>query len=127
LYAAQIAWLLALLGLLRLVSEVIRAKLSAWLQLSGVREFRGKLLGHLLRLEQSSLFCRPRVDLASRIQVEIHWLRALLPGGHPGHSRHADGYCSGHSGAKGGYYASQPGVRLLPLLVAAIVFAPFRR
>jgi len=124
LYAAEIAWLLVLRGLVRVVSEAIRAKLSAWLQLSAVREFRGKLLGHLLRLERSSLLCRPRGDLASRIQVEIHWLRTLLLGSHPGHSRHTDGYCSGQCGAEGGYYASQPGVRLSPLVVPAMVFAP---
>jgi len=105
----------------RVVSEAIRAKLSAWLQLSASGEFRGKLPRHRLRLEQSSLLCWPRADPASRIQVEIHWLRTLLLGSHPGHSRHTDGYCSGHCGAEGGYYASQPGVRLLPLAVAAIV------
>ena len=124
LYAAQIAWLLVLLGLVRVVSEAIRAKLSPWLQLGSVPAFRGKLLGDLLRLEQSSLLCWPRGDLASRVQVEIDWLRTLLLGSHPGHSGRTDGYCSGHCGAEGGYYASQPGVRLRSLAVAAIVFAP---
>ena len=109
---------------MRLVSEAIRAKLSAWLQLSAVPEFRGKLVGHLRRFAQSSLLYWPRADLAPRIQVEILSLRTLLLGSHPGHSRHTAGYCSGHCGAEGGYYSSQPGVRLWPPAVAAVVFAP---
>lgn len=107
--AAQIAWRLVLLGLVRADSEAIHAKLSAWLEVSVVREFRGKLLGRLLCLEQSSFLGLPRGDLAFRIQVEIHWLRTLPLGSQPGHSSHTDGYCSGHCWAEGGYYASQPG------------------
>jgi ABC-type multidrug transport system fused ATPase/permease subunit len=74
----QIVWILVLLGLIRAVSETIRANMSARLQLSVVQEFRGKVLAHVLRLEPSTLLQWPRGELASRIQVEVHGVRTFL-------------------------------------------------
>ncbi len=75
---AQIVWLLVLLGVLRALSETVRTRLSAALQLDVVREFRGKVLSHVLRLEPQTLLRWPPGELASRIQVEVHGVRALL-------------------------------------------------
>jgi ABC-type multidrug transport system fused ATPase/permease subunit len=75
---AQIVWLLVGLGALRALSETLRTHLAARLQLGVIREFRGKLLGHVLALEPSKLLAWPRGELASRIQVEVHGVRTLL-------------------------------------------------
>ena len=74
----QIVWLLILLGAVRALAEMARTRLSAGLQLDVVREFRGKVLAHVLRLEPSTLLRWPPGELASRIQVEVHGVRALL-------------------------------------------------
>lgn len=74
----QIVWLLVVLGALRALSETLRTNLAARLQLGVVREFRGKLLAHVLELEPSKLLAWPRGELASRIQVEVHGVRTLL-------------------------------------------------
>ena len=57
--ANEIVWLLVLIGLLRALAETLRTNLSAKLQLRIVREFRGKVLGHVLRLEPSTLLRGP--------------------------------------------------------------------
>jgi len=75
---AQIVWLLVLLGVARAFSETVRTHLTARLQLGVTREFRGKVLAHVLRLEPSALLRWPRGELASRIQVEVHGVRTLL-------------------------------------------------
>ena len=74
----QIVWLLVLLGLVRALSETARANLTSKLQLRVIKEFRGKLLSHVLQLEPSTLHRWPRGELASRIQVEVHGVRTLL-------------------------------------------------
>ena len=126
----QIVWLLVLLGLVRAVSETVRANLSARLQLSVVREFRGKVLGHVLRLEPSTLLRWPRGELASRIQVEVHGVRTLL------HLGVAQGIRSILVATALATVALRvdtalaiPGLLVVPLAVAAIVFAarPARR
>jgi ABC-type multidrug transport system fused ATPase/permease subunit len=75
---AQIVWLLVLLGLVRALSETARANLTSKLQLRVIREFRGKVLSHVLGLEPSTLLRWLRGELASRIQVEVHGVRTLL-------------------------------------------------
>ena len=126
----QIVWLLVVLGLVRAVSETVRANLSARLQLSVVREFRGKVLGHVLRLEPSTLLRWPRGELASRIQVEVHGVRTLL------HLGVAQGIRSILVATALATVALRvdtalaiPGLLVVPLAVAAIVFAarPSRR
>jgi len=74
----QIVWFLVLLGLVRALSETARANLTSKLQLRVIKEFRGKLLSHVLQLEPSTLHRWPRGELASRIQVEVHGVRTLL-------------------------------------------------
>jgi len=126
----QIVWLLVLLGLVRAVSETIRANLGAKLQLSVVREFRGKVLAHVLRLEPSTLLQWPRGELASRIQVEVHGVRTLL------HLGVAQGIRSILVATALASVALEvdtalaiPGLLVVPLAVAAIVFLarPARR
>ena len=126
----QIVWLLVSLGLLRAVSETIRAHLGAKLQLSVVREFRGKVLAHVLRLEPSTLLQWPRGELASRIQVEVHGVRTLL------HLGVAQGIRSIVVATALASVALEvdtrlaiPGLLVVPLAVAAIVFLarPARR
>ena len=126
----QIVWLLVSLGLLRAVSETIRAHLGAKLQLSVVREFRGKVLTHVLRLEPCTLLQWPRGELASRIQVEVHGVRTLL------HLGVAQGIRSivvatalASVALKVDTRLAIPGLLVVPLAVAAIVFLarPARR
>jgi len=74
----QIVWLLVFAGVVRALAETARANLAARLQLSVIREFRGKLLSHVLRLEPFALLRWPVGELASRIQVEVHGVRTLL-------------------------------------------------
>ncbi len=74
----QIAWLLVLLGASRALAEALRTRLTARLQLDVIREFRGKVLSHVLDLEPATLLRWPPGELASRIQVEVHGVRALL-------------------------------------------------
>ncbi|MGB3049386.1 MAG: ABC transporter ATP-binding protein [Polyangiales bacterium] len=74
----QIVSLLVGLGALRALSETLRTNLASRLQLRVIREFRGKLLGHVLALEPSKLLAWPRGELSSRIQVEVHGVRILL-------------------------------------------------
>jgi ABC-type multidrug transport system fused ATPase/permease subunit len=75
---SQIVGLLVLFGLVRAFSEAARANLSSKLQLRVIKEFRGKLLSHVLQLEPATLLRWPRGELASRIQVEVHGIRTLL-------------------------------------------------
>jgi ABC-type multidrug transport system fused ATPase/permease subunit len=126
----EIVWLLVLLGLVRALSETVRANLSAKLQLRIVPEFRGKVLGHVLRLEPSTLLRWPRGELASRIQVEVHGVRTLL------HLGVAQGIRSILVATALATVALRvdtalaiPGLLVVPLAVAAIVFAarPARR
>ncbi len=74
----QIVAALIFLGLFRALSEAARAHLSSRLQLSVVREIRGKVLGHVLRLEPLTLLQWPQGEIASRVQVEVHGVRTLL-------------------------------------------------
>ncbi len=74
----QIVGLLVGLGLLRALSETVRTHLASKLQLGVIREFRGKLLAHVLALEPSKLLAWPRGELSSRIQVEVHGVRIFL-------------------------------------------------
>ncbi len=74
----QIVFLLVGLGVLRALSETLRTHLASQLQLGVIREFRGKLLSHVLALEPSKLLAWPRGELASRIQVEVHGVRIFL-------------------------------------------------
>lgn len=74
----QIVWLLVALGVLRALSETLRTHLASRLQLGVIREFRGKLLRHVLALEPSKLLAWRRGELSSRIQVEVHGVRILL-------------------------------------------------
>jgi ABC-type multidrug transport system fused ATPase/permease subunit len=128
--ATQIVWLLVLLGLVSAISETIRAQLSARLQLRVVREFRGKVLAHVLSLEPTTLFRWPRGELASRIQVEVHGVRTLL------HLGVIQGIRSTLVATALAIVALRvdtalaiPGLLVLPLAVAGIVFAarPARR
>ena len=127
---SQIVWLLVLLGLLRALSETVRANLSARLQLSVVREFRGKVLAHVLRLEPTTLLRWPRGELASRIQVEVHGVRTLL---HLGVAQGIRSILVATSLAIVALRVDTPlatsGLLVLPLAVAAVVFAarPARR
>jgi ABC-type multidrug transport system fused ATPase/permease subunit len=68
----EIVSALVVLELVRALSETARANLSSRLQLSVVREIRGKVLGHVLRLAPHTLLRWPRGELASRVQVEVH-------------------------------------------------------
>jgi ABC-type multidrug transport system fused ATPase/permease subunit len=126
----QIVWLLVLLGLTRALSETIRTNLSATLQLRVVREFRGKVLAHVLSLEPSSLLRWPRGELASRIQVEVHGVRTLL---HLGVTQGIRSILVATALATVALRVDTalaiPGLLVLPLAVAAIVFAarPARR
>jgi subfamily B ATP-binding cassette protein MsbA len=127
---SAIVWLLVVLGLLRAVSETVRAGLSARLQLGIVREFRGKVLAHVLCLEPSSLLRWPRGELASRIQVEVHGVRTLLHLGVAQGIRSIVVATALASVALGVDTAlATPGLLVLPLAVAAIVVAarPARR
>ena len=74
----QIVGLLVGLGLLRAVSETLRTHFASRLQLGVIREFRGKLLAHVLALEPATLLTWPRGELSSRIQVEVHGVRVFL-------------------------------------------------
>ncbi|MGB8330761.1 MAG: ABC transporter ATP-binding protein [Polyangiales bacterium] len=75
---AQIVWLLVALGVVRALSETLRTNVTARFQLGVIREFRGEVLAHVLRLEPSIILRWPRGELASRIQVEVHGVRTLL-------------------------------------------------
>lgn len=75
---AEIVAALVFLGLFRALSETARAHLASRLQLGVVREIRGKVLDHVLRLEPLTLLRWPPGELASRVQVEVHGLRTLL-------------------------------------------------
>jgi ATP-binding cassette subfamily B protein len=128
--AAEIVWLLVLLGFVRAMSETARARLTATLQLGVIREFRGKVLAHVLRIEPSSLLRWPRGELASRIQVEVHGVRTLL------HLGIAQGIRSILVATALATVALRvdtalaiPGLLVVPLAVAAIVLAarPARR
>jgi len=74
----QIVGAMVLLGLARAAAETGRAHLTTRLQLGLVYEFRGKILSHVLRVEPGNLAAWPPGELASRIQVEVHGVRALL-------------------------------------------------
>jgi subfamily B ATP-binding cassette protein MsbA len=126
----EIVWLLVALGLLRATSETVRANLSARLQLDVVREFRGKVLAHVLCIEPTTLLGWPRGELASRIQVEVHGVRTLL------HLGVAQGIRSivvatalASVALRVDTALAIPGLLVLPLAVAAIVFLarPARR
>ena len=75
---AQIAGLLVCLGLARALAETARSRLASRFQLGVVREFRGKILGHVLSLGPATLARWAPGKLASRIQVEVHGVRVLL-------------------------------------------------
>ncbi|MDH3202055.1 MAG: ABC transporter ATP-binding protein/permease, partial [Myxococcales bacterium] len=74
----EIVIALVFLGLFRALSEMARAHFSSRLQLSIVREIRGKVLEHVLRLEPRALLRWPPGELASRVHVEVHGIRTLL-------------------------------------------------
>ena len=126
----EIVWLLVLLGLVRALAETIRANLSAKLQLSVVREFRGKVLAHVLRFEPSTLLRWPRGELASRIQVEVHGVRTLL---HLGVAQGIQSILMATALATVALRVDTalaiPGLLVVPLAVVAVVFAarPARR
>ena len=84
--AAGLSWIeiavaLVVLGVLRGVTETLRANVSARVQLGVVREFRGKILARVLGAEPIRLAAWAHGELASRIQVEVHGVRALLHAG----------------------------------------------
>ena len=66
------------LALVRGLSDTARAHVASRLQLGVTRELRGKVLDHALRLSPLQLARWPPGELASRIQVEVHGVRALL-------------------------------------------------
>ena len=74
---AIVVWLVGL-GVARALFETLRANLAARLQLAVVREIRTKILLHTLQLSPLTLRRWTRGELASRIQVEVHGVRALL-------------------------------------------------
>ncbi len=74
----QIAIALVLLSLVRSLAETSRAFIGSKLQLTVVREIRGKVLAHVLALPAASLARWPSGELASRVQVEVHGVRSLL-------------------------------------------------
>ncbi len=126
----QIVWILVLLGVVRTLSETIRANLASRLQLRVIREFRGKVLAHVLHLEPTTLLRWPRGELASRVQVEVHGVRILL------HMGVAQGIRSILVATALATVALRvdtalaiPGLLVLPLAVVVIVFAarPSRR
>ncbi len=126
----QIVWLLVLLGLVRAGSEAIRANLTARLQLSVIREFRGKMLAHVLCLEPSTLLHWPLGELASRIQVEVHGVRAFLQLGVAQGIRSILVATALAGVALGVDTAlATPGLLMVPLAVAAILISarPARR
>ena len=126
----QIVLLLVLLGAVRAVAETARANLTAKLQLGVVREFRGKVLSHVLGLEPSTLLRWPPGELASRIQVEVHGVRILL---HLGLAQGVRSILMATALATVALRVDTalaiPGLFAVPLAVAAIVFAarPARR
>ncbi|MEM7137141.1 MAG: ABC transporter ATP-binding protein [Myxococcota bacterium] len=69
---------LIFLGLTRAIFDLLRIRTSTALQLGVVREIRGKLLQHVLRISASALRTYPSGELASRVQVEVHGVRLLL-------------------------------------------------
>lgn len=73
-----IVLLLLFLGLLRTGFETARGHVSARLQQSVVFEIRGKILEHVLSLTPAALARWSHGALASRVQVEVHGLRAML-------------------------------------------------
>jgi len=76
--AAEIVFALVLIGLVRTSAEALRSRVSARLQLSVVREFRAKILSHVLGLEPAEALRWPSGELSSRVQVEVHGVRLLL-------------------------------------------------
>jgi ABC-type multidrug transport system fused ATPase/permease subunit len=128
--ATQIVWLLLFLGALRALAETARASLSSRLQLGIVREFRGAVLAHVLRLEPSVLKRWPPGELASRIQVEVHGVRTLL---HLGVSQGVRSLVVATALAivalRVDTALAIPGLVMLPFAVAVIVLAarPARR
>jgi len=120
----QIVWLLVVLGVVRSLSETLRANLAAKLQLGVVREFRGKVLRHVLGLEPSRLLAWPRGELASRVQVEVHGVRTLL---HLGVSQGIRSILVATALASVALRVDTtlaiPGLLVLPLAVGVIVFA----
>jgi ATP-binding cassette subfamily B protein len=120
----QIVWLLVVLGVVRSLSETLRANLASKLQLGIVREFRGKVLSHVLGLEPSTLLAWPRGELASRIQVEVHGVRTLL---HLGVSQGIRSILVATALASVALRVDTtlaiPGLLVLPLAVGFIVFA----
>ncbi len=126
----EIAVALVFLGIFRALSEAARAHLSSRLQLSVVREIRGKVLAHVLRLQPLTLLRWPPGELASRVQVEIHGVRTLL------HLGFAQGIRSVLVATALAIVALRvdtalaiPGLIVLPLAVAAIAVGarPARR
>lgn len=73
-----IVLIIASLALVRGLSDTARAHFASRLQLGVTRELRGKVLEHVLRLPPLALARWPPGELASRIQVEVHGVRALL-------------------------------------------------
>jgi ABC-type multidrug transport system fused ATPase/permease subunit len=120
----QIVWLLVLLGLVRAFSETVRANLSATLQLSVIREFRGKVLAHVLRAEPSTLLRWPSGELASRIQVEVHGVRTFL---HMGVTQGIRSILMATALASVALAVDSalaiPGLLVVPFAAAAVVFA----
>ena len=126
----EIVAALVILGLVRALSETARANFSSRLQLSVVREIRGKVLEHVLRLAPLTLLRWPRGELASRVQVEVHGVRILL------HLGFAQGIRSMLVATALAIVALRvdtalaiPGLVVLPLAVAAITVGarPTRR
>ena len=74
----EIALVLIALGLIRTLAETASAFSAARLQLGVVRDMRGKVLRQVLALPEAQRARWPSGELASRVQVEVHGLRALL-------------------------------------------------
>jgi ABC-type multidrug transport system fused ATPase/permease subunit len=126
----QIALGLVILGLLAAAAEAGRTYLSARFQAGLVREFRGKILGHLLAAEPAALAGWPPGELASRVQVEIHGVRSLL---HLGVIQGIRGIVVATALAivaiKVDSRLATPGLLMLPLAAILLIFAarPARR
>jgi ABC-type multidrug transport system fused ATPase/permease subunit len=128
--ATEIAWFLVALGAARALAETARASLSSRLQLRIIREFRGIVLAHVLRLEPSVLMRWSPGELASRIQVEVHGVRTLL---HLGVAQAVRSLVLATALATVALRVdtalAMPGLVMLPVAVLAIVLAarPARR
>jgi len=77
-WAKEIVIAVLLRGRAPLLAEASFTDLAPRLQLGLASEFKGNFFLNLLRVEVANLGSRPRWELSSRTQVEVHASRALL-------------------------------------------------